>query len=34
MFKEGFFKGNYEGIPAVKIDDWLVNKIEVSEMRG
>ena len=25
LYKEGSFKGNYEGIPAVKIDDWLVD---------
>lgn len=23
LYKEGSFKGNYEGIPAVKIEDWL-----------
>ena len=25
LFKEGSFKGNYEGIPAVKVEDWLRN---------
>lgn len=24
LYKEGTFKGNYEGIPAVKIEDWLL----------
>lgn len=28
LYKEGFFKGNYEGIPAVKIDDWLSGEKE------
>lgn len=23
LYKEGTFKGNYEGIPAIKIEDWL-----------
>ncbi|MDR2570547.1 MAG: ATPase, partial [Oscillospiraceae bacterium] len=23
LHKEGSFKGNYEGIPAVRIEDWL-----------
>lgn len=23
LYKEGYFRGNYEGIPAVKIEDWL-----------
>ena len=23
LYKEGFFKGNYEGIPAIKIENWL-----------
>jgi len=24
LYKEGLFKGNYEGIPAIKIEDWLM----------
>ena len=24
LYKEGSFKGNYEGIPALKIEDWLI----------
>jgi predicted AAA+ superfamily ATPase len=24
LYKESFFKGNYEGIPAMKIEDWLM----------
>lgn len=24
LYKEGLFKGNYEGIPAVKVEDWLL----------
>ena len=24
LYKEGTFKGNYEGIPAVKVEDWLL----------
>ena len=27
LYKEGSFKGSYEGIPAVKIDDWLMEKV-------
>ena len=27
LYKEGSFKGSYEGIPAVKIDDWLIGKV-------
>lgn len=27
LYKEGSFKGSYEGIPAVKIDDWLMGKV-------
>ncbi|MDE5575954.1 MAG: ATP-binding protein [Oscillospiraceae bacterium] len=27
LYKEGLFKGSYEGIPAVKIDDWLMEKV-------
>ncbi len=23
LYKEGSFRGNYEGIPAMKIEDWL-----------
>ena len=26
LYKEGFFKGNYEGIPAIKIENWLTEK--------
>jgi len=26
LYKESSFKGNYEGIPAVRIEDWLINK--------
>lgn len=26
LYKEGAFRGSYEGIPAVKIDDWLMGK--------
>ena len=26
LYKEGVFRGNYEGIPAVKIEDWLTGK--------
>lgn len=26
LYKEGSFKGNYEGIPVVKIEDWLLGK--------
>lgn len=29
LYQEGIFQGNYEGIPAVKIDDWLLQKTEV-----
>jgi len=25
LYKEGSFKGNYEGIPAVKVEDWLMD---------
>lgn len=28
LYKEGSFRGNYEGIPAIKIEDWLLDKIE------
>ncbi|MCL2057670.1 MAG: ATPase, partial [Oscillospiraceae bacterium] len=24
LYKESSFKGNYEGIPAISIDDWLL----------
>ena len=27
LYKEGSFKGSYEGIPALKIDDWLMEKV-------
>jgi len=27
LYKEGSFKGNYEGIPAVKVEDWLMANI-------
>lgn len=27
VYKEGTFKGSYEGIPAVKVEDWLMEKI-------
>ena len=26
LYKEGAFRGSFEGIPAVKIDDWLMGK--------
>ena len=26
LYKEGSFRGNYEGIPAIRIEDWLVGK--------
>lgn len=26
LYQEGFFKGNYEGIPAIKIENWLTDK--------
>lgn len=26
LYKEGSFKGQYEGIPAMKVEDWLVGK--------
>lgn len=26
LYKEGSFRGNYEGIPAIKIEDWLAEK--------
>jgi len=26
LYKEGSFKGKYEGIPAVKVEDWLLAK--------
>ena len=29
LYKEGSFKGKYEGIPAVKIEDWLMGKTGV-----
>lgn len=29
LYKEGSFKGKYEGIPAVKVEDWLMGKTEV-----
>lgn len=29
LYKEGLFKGKYEGIPAVKIEDWLMEKTGV-----
>lgn len=29
LYKESSFKGKYEGIPAVKIEDWLLGKIKV-----
>ncbi|MDE7313928.1 MAG: ATP-binding protein [Eubacterium sp.] len=28
LYKEGLFRGNYEGIPAIKIEDWLIEKNE------
>lgn len=28
LYQEGSFKGNYEGIPAVRIQDWLTGKTE------
>ena len=28
LYKEGMFKGNYEGIPAAKIEDWLMGRSE------
>ena len=27
LFKESSFKGNYEGIPAISVEDWLTGKI-------
>ena len=27
LYKESSFRGNYEGIPAVKIEDWLTGKV-------
>lgn len=27
LYKEGSFRGNYEGIPAIKIEDWLIENI-------
>jgi len=27
LYKEGSFSGNYEGIPAVKVEDWLMGKM-------
>ena len=24
LYKDGSFMGNYEGIPAVRIEDWLI----------
>lgn len=29
LYKESVFRGNYEGIPAIKIEDWLLGKSEV-----
>ena len=26
LYQEGSFRGSYEGIPAVKIEDWLTEK--------
>jgi len=26
LYKEGSFRGNYEGIPAIRIEDWLAEK--------
>ena len=26
LYKEGSFRGNYEGIPAIRIEDWLAGK--------
>jgi len=28
LYKEGSFKGNYEGIPAVNIEDWVISVIQ------
>ena len=25
LYKESSFEGNYEGVPAIKIEDWLLN---------
>jgi hypothetical protein len=27
LYKESSFMGNYEGIPAVKVDDWLMGRL-------
>lgn len=29
LYKDGLFRGNYEGIPAIKIEDWLTGKATV-----
>lgn len=26
LYQEGSFRGNYEGIPAIRIEDWLAEK--------
>ena len=26
LYKESSFKGNYEGIPAVRVEDWVMEK--------
>lgn len=29
LYKEGSFRGNYEGVPAIRIEDWLMGKSEI-----
>jgi predicted AAA+ superfamily ATPase len=31
LYKESSFKGNYEGIPAVRIEDWLIEKLSIQK---